>query len=155
MSDDENRYLIRPARPEDAPAMKQCVEAAYEKYIERIGKPPGPMLDDYAEIVRLHTAFVAEEDGAVVGILVLMQQEDGILLDNVAVHPSEQGKGLGARLIDMAEHEARGQGYESIDLYTNVTMTENIEIYLRRGYFETSRRKVKGYDRIYMRKRLG
>ena len=147
-------FTIRPARAEDAPAMKQCVEAAYEIYIPRIGKPPGPMLDDYDEIIRRHQAHVVEERGAVRGVLVLVRLDGGILLDNMAVHPSQQGKGLGARLVEAAEDMARNQGYEYLELYTHVAMTENIDLYLRRGYVETERKNVRGYDRIYMRKRL-
>ena len=40
--------MIRPARTEDRAAVERIVAAAYAVYVERIGKPPGPMLDDYA-----------------------------------------------------------------------------------------------------------
>lgn len=149
-----NPFALRPARPEDAPAMKRCVEAAYSMYIPRMGKPPGPMLEDYSEIVRNHQAFIAEERGEMAGLLVLMELEYGILLDNVAVFPAHQGRGLGSWLVALAEEKARDQEYEFIYLYTNETMTENLEMYRRRGYVETERRREKGYDRIYMRKRL-
>jgi len=86
---------IRRARSSDATAMKSCVEAAYRHYIARIGKPPGPMLDDYSKVTQQHEAFVAEEKGEIVGVLVLVRQHSGMLLDNVAVHPDFQGKGLG------------------------------------------------------------
>jgi hypothetical protein len=41
---------IRPAGVEDAPAISECVAAAYRHYIARLGKPPGPMLHDYTGI---------------------------------------------------------------------------------------------------------
>ena len=40
--------MIRPARPGEADTLRDVVHAAYRHYIPRIGKPPGPMLDDYA-----------------------------------------------------------------------------------------------------------
>ena len=43
---------IRPADAQDVPAMTQIVAAAYQRYVERIGKPPAPMLDDYRKHVR-------------------------------------------------------------------------------------------------------
>ncbi len=143
---------IRKARPSDAFAMKACVEDAYQHYIPRIGKPPGPMLDDYSEVVRQHQAYVAEENEQIVGVLVLIRKDDGILLDNVAVHPRHQGKGLGGHLIELAESEARNQGYTHLDLYTHECMTENIENYKRLGYVETDRRTERGYQRVYMQK---
>lgn len=134
--------------------MKTCVEAAYRHYIARMGKPPGPMLDDYAAVIRQHGAYVADDEGEIVGVLVLIRTGSGILLDNVAVHPEHQGKGLGRRLLELAETEARRQGYTHIDLYTHECMVENIGMYEAFGYIETARRTEHGYKRIYMRKAL-
>jgi len=144
---------IRRANSTDAMSIAKCVKAAYEHYIGRIGKPPGPMLDDYIDVVQRQTVFVAVSD-EVVGVLVLMQTQTAILLDNVAVRPDHQGKGLGKRLIKLAELEASDQGFEKLDLYTHESMSENIEIYKTLGYTETERRKECGYNRVYMQKQL-
>lgn len=37
--------------------MAACVRAAYTHYIERIGQRPGPLLDDYDQVVRDHHAY--------------------------------------------------------------------------------------------------
>lgn len=144
---------IREAAPADAAAVQACVEAAYSRYIERIGKPPGPMLDDYDAVIRQHTVFVAECE-AIVAVLVLIRTPAGILLDNVAVHPGYQGKGLGKRLIRLAESEARARGYDKLELYTHECMSENIEMYESLGYTETQRKREHGYDRVYLQKGL-
>jgi len=145
---------IRRARGADAPAMAACVHSAYRHYAPRIGKPPGPMLDDYAEVVRRHEAYVAESDGAVVGVLVIVETGGGFLLDNVAVAPEFQGRGLGRRLVEFAESSVRARGGRAIELYTHERMTENIAMYARLGYEETDRRTERGYERVYMRKIL-
>ena len=132
-------WSIRPARPADAPALKACVEAAYEHYIERMGRPPGPMLDDYESHIGEHQVFIAEQAGRTVGGLVLMVKPDRFLLDNIAVHPALQGQGLGRALLELADAEARRQGYPEIHLYTHHTMTENIALYGRLGWTETGR----------------
>lgn len=147
-------FSIRCATLTDAPDITACVKAAYEHYIERMAKPPGPMLEDYATVVNKHQVFVAERDNIIVGSLVLIQQQTNMLLDNVAVHPSCQGKGLGKQLIDLAEQTAAQHGYTAIELYTHETMTENLAMYLRLGYSEIERRIEKGYQRIYLRKSL-
>ena len=38
--------MIRRAEPQDRAAVEAIVHAAYSVYVERIGKPPGPMLDE-------------------------------------------------------------------------------------------------------------
>ena len=144
----------RPAIAADAAGISECVRAAYTHYIERIGQKPGPMLDDYAQVVRDHRVYVIDDGGEVVGVLVLMDKEDSLLLDNVAVSPARQGEGIGRRLIEHAESEARRLGHRHLDLYTHERMTENIAMYSRIGYEEVERRTERGFPRVYMRKRL-
>lgn len=147
---------VEPRRADaaDAAGIAECVRAAYTHYIERIGTPPGPMLDDYDQVVRDHRAYVVEDGGEIVGVLVLMEKESGLLLDNVAVLPSRQGEGFGRRLVEHAESEASRLGHRHLDLYTHQRMTENIAMYLRYGYDEIDRRTERGFPRVYMRKEL-
>ena len=146
--------MIRPAQPEDADIIRDIVHAAYRHYIARIGKPPGPMLDDYARRIANHQAWVLEEAGRIMGILVLEQTDEGFLLDNIAVAPHAQGGGYGRILVAFAEAEGRRRGYGKIHLYTHALMTENQALYKRLGFVETRRVTEKGFDRVYMTKRL-
>lgn len=143
---------IRPARAEDAPAITECVAVAYRHYIARIGKPPGPMLDDYKKVIQQHHVLVLTEEANIIGVLVLIRQLQSLLVDNVAVHPDYQGKGLGRKLMALAEEEARRLGLTTVTLYTHERMTENIELYKRLGYTESERKTEQGYQRIYMQK---
>lgn len=151
---------IRPARPDDRAAVEAIVAAAYSVYVERIGKPPGPMLDDYARLIAQGHVSVLDageepQGTAIVAIIVLLAKADHLLLDNIAVHPAHQGRGLGRRLILFAEAEARHRGHTELRLYTHAKMTENIALYQRIGFAETGRAQQGGYDRVFMTKRLG
>jgi ribosomal protein S18 acetylase RimI-like enzyme len=132
---------IRRAASADLPAIERIVRDAYSVYLKRLGKPPGPMLDDYAAIVAAGRAFVVDEP-------------DHMLLNNVAVAPGSQGRGFGRALIDFAEGEARARGFRELRLYTHERMTENIALYRRLGFEETHRGEVSGYARVFMRKRI-
>jgi GNAT superfamily N-acetyltransferase len=143
----------RLAAPSDLSQVENVVRAAYSSYIPRIGREPGPMLDDYASLID-HGQVHVLEDGEIVGVLVLVPEPDTMLLDNVAIAPSAQGRGYGRVLLDFAEQEARRQGYGAIRLYTNALMTENLTLYPRLGYVETHRGQEKGFSRVYMTKRL-
>ncbi len=146
--------MIRAATSADAETVRSVVDAAYGHYVARIGKPPGPMLDNYAKRIADRQTWVLDDDGRIVGILVLEQGPAGLLLDNIAVLPDSQGKGFGRALISFAEAEARRRGFGEIHLYTHALMSENIALYRRIGFVETHRGNQKGYDRVYMTKRL-
>jgi ribosomal protein S18 acetylase RimI-like enzyme len=130
------------------------VDAAYGHYVDRIGRRPGPMLEDYAEVIRERQVTVAEEDGEVAGVLVVGPTEEGFAIDNVAVHPAHQGKGIGRVLLDHAESAARAAEFGEIYLYTHEKMTENQALYARLGYVEYERRAEHGFARVFMRKAL-
>ena len=146
---------IRPALAADAPTVARIVHDAYAGYIPRMGRPPGPMLDDYPAQVAAGTVSVLEDGGVIVGIIVLHDEADHLLLENIAVAPDRHGQGIGRRLIAFAEAEARRRGHAEIRLYTHVTMVENQALYARLGFAETHRSLQAGFERVFMRKPLG
>ena len=145
---------FRQAVPSDASRVAELVDSAYRHYVERIGTIPGPMTDDYEEVIRNHDVTVAERDGDIVGVIVLRVTDEGFLIDNVAVHPSQRGRGLGQALLELAEAEARRAGFGSVYLYTHEKMTENLALYSRIGYVEYDRRSQEDFFLVYMRKHL-
>jgi ribosomal protein S18 acetylase RimI-like enzyme len=146
--------MIRKASADEADAVRDVVLSAYTRYVALIGTPPGPMLDDYAARVAADQVWVLRDAGEIAGILVLEDGPDGFLLDNIAIRPDRQGRGFGRLLLDFSEAEAARCGWDAITLYTNALMVENIAIYAARGYVERGRRTEKGFDRVYMVKRL-
>jgi ribosomal protein S18 acetylase RimI-like enzyme len=147
-------YNIRPAVLSDLKIVKEIVHESYRKYVERIGKPPGPMLDDYQKIINEKLVYVLEIEGEVQAVLVLEPRDSYMLLDNIAVHPSSQSRGFGKILMKFAEDTAVDLGYDEIQLYTHETMVENIGIYTHLGWKEFKRQNDDGYRRIYMKKSL-
>ncbi|PTB69526.1 acyl-CoA N-acyltransferase [Trichoderma citrinoviride] len=156
---------IRRAKSDDIPLLQAIVNASYSKYIDRIGKPPAPMLADYAQLLTTRDIFVLEttstpEGGedveGLVGSIVLGVDAEGdaVTVNNLVVEPAAQGRGYGRVLMDFAEEFARGKGLSCVSLYTNVKMHENVGLYLKLGYVETERRTEDGYERVYFRKTL-
>src|SRR5205085_9478761 len=79
---------IRAATPADVFAIAEIVDQAYRPYIARIGKPPGPMLDDYGARVSDGVVWVLEQSAVIAGIIVLLPAPNYLLLDNIAVAPT-------------------------------------------------------------------
>lgn len=145
----------RIARPEDAAAVTALVHAAYRRYVERIGREPAPMSADYPALISAGAVWVAEAEGTPVGVLVLHERPDHLVIENIAVCPAAQGRGIGRRLLALADDEARTRGLARIGLYTNEAMTENLAYYPRHGYVETHRAVEHGFRRVYFTRKLG
>jgi GNAT superfamily N-acetyltransferase len=75
---------------------------------------------------------------------------DHLLIENIAVRPDQQGKGL-----RHAESVARSLGFAEVQLYTNATFASNVAFYAKRGFQEYRRgTMVAGSTTVFMRKQL-
>jgi GNAT superfamily N-acetyltransferase len=144
--------MIRPADPGDAEIVRTLVRHAYEPWIPRLGRVPGPVKDDYAQRIAAAQVWVLEQEGKTVGIVVLEAQPECLFLENVAVLPKEQSKGVGRRLIAFAEQEAARRGFPQLQLCTNARLTENIALYEHLGFTEIGRIRGEGYERVCLAK---
>src|SRR3954471_8935527 len=122
---------IRRAVEADVPTVKALTDAAYEHYIERIGRVPQPMERDHAANVAAGQVFVTGDP--VIGLVVVEEHPDHLYLDNIAVRPDAQGQGVGGRLLRFVEARARALGLPEVRLCTNAMMWENQEIYPKFG----------------------
>jgi ribosomal protein S18 acetylase RimI-like enzyme len=143
--------IVRRADLTEAPLLRDIVERAYAIYVDRIGRRPAPMDDDYEGKTRRGEVFVAA-DGAVLGLIVLIEGPDHLLVENVAVDPARQGAGVGRALLAYAEAHAAARSLPELRLYTNEAMTENLAFYPRLGYREVGRRVEDGFRRVYFTK---
>ena len=134
--------------------VRDLVRMAYSKYVERIGKEPAPMLEDYDALIRAGEVWVWDEGGEVLGLLVMRPANDHLFVDNVAVAPGHQARGLGRELLAFAEERGERERLPEVCLYTNEKMHENLAVYAKLGFEETGRGVDGGYRRVFMRKRL-
>jgi ribosomal protein S18 acetylase RimI-like enzyme len=145
-------HSLRQATAADLPAIRALIDGAYAKYLTRMDKPPAPMLRDYGPSVQAGTTWVI--GSPITAVLTLYPRDDHLLIENIAVQPGAQGRGLGRALMSFAEEEAAKRGLTRMTLVTHEAMTENQAIYARLGYTEVERRAEDGYRRIYMEKSL-
>ena len=146
---------LRRATTDDAPTMRRIAERAYSPYLGRMaGRRPGPMDTDYLAAVTGSEAWVASMDDEVVGFLLLVEEDGGMLLENVAVLPSHHGRGVGRALLVRAEERTAAAGHARVRLYTHESMVENQRLYARNGYVETHRSTERGLTRVFYEKWL-
>jgi ribosomal protein S18 acetylase RimI-like enzyme len=143
---------LRLATADDLPAIRAVIDAAYARYLTRMDKPPAPLFRDYGPSVEAGTTWVT--GSPITAVLTLDPRDDHLYVENIAVDPSAQGRGLGRALMEFAEQEAARRALNRMALVTHEAMTENQAIYARLGYVEIERRAEDGYRRIYMEKPL-
>lgn len=100
-----------------------------------------------------HTVII-KEDSVPRRFAIYFPHADHMFLENIAIDPTGQGKGLGRILIHHIEEETKRAGLCAIELYTNETMTENLSYYPKLGFIETGRRTEDGFNRVFFRKEL-
>lgn len=145
---------IRQAVRSDLDQIQACAQAAYRMYVERIGRAPAPMVADFDASIEAGELYVSEIDGQLGGFVVFYARSDHLHLENVAVSPAFQQRGIGRKLIEFVEQKALADGYRRVELYTNAKMTENLGLYPRLGYQQFDRRLEDGFDRVYFKKDL-
>jgi GNAT superfamily N-acetyltransferase len=141
---------IRAAVADDAEALIRAIAAAYSVYASRNLDLP-PVSEGVADDIAVHSVWVAELNGSVVGGLSLVVGDDGHAhLANVAVRPDCAGQGIGRALIVRAEAQCRSRGVRELSLTTHVGLPENVRFYERLGWSETERTGTK----VHMSKHL-
>ena len=125
---------FRRAGPGDAALVRAMTRQAYQKWVALIGREPKPMTANYENAVTRHRFDLLYVDGTLAALIETIREADHLLVENVAVSPSFQGRGLGHRLMAHAEVLARELGFGTIRLYTNQRFAENIALYRKLGY---------------------
>ena len=145
---------LRTATPADAAAIRGLTRAAYARWVPLIGREPKPMGADYDAAVRAHRIDLLEIDGALAALIEMIPAADHLLVENIAVAPERQGRGLGRRLLAHAEDVAAALGVAEIRLYTNQRFAENIALYRRCGYRVTQEEVLAHGVATHMAKRI-
>jgi GNAT superfamily N-acetyltransferase len=145
------------ARPDEAEAVGALVESAFARHVEAVGRRPAPMDDDHAARIaagQQHVSDAPDGSGTLASSIVLVDEDDHLVVNNVAVAPAWQGHGLGRALLAFAEAEARRRGFDEVRLHTNAAMADNIAMYPKLGYAESGRETQGGFHRVLFVKRL-
>ena len=145
---------IRQATAGQAEAVAALVERAYARWVPVIGRRPAPMDDDYAARCAAGQVFCAMDGDALAGLVVIADAPDHLWLDNLAVDPAWQGRGIGSALLAFVEAEAACRGLPEVRLCTNQRMGANIALYARKSYAEAARQEEDGFRRVYMAKQV-
>lgn len=109
------------------------------------------------EKAETETAFIAMEDGKMLGCVFCKAEPESLYIGKFAISPAAQGKGIGKLLLAAAEEEARALALPALRLETRIELADNHAIFGKWGFVKTREYAHPGYDRptsIEMRKTL-
>lgn len=141
----QDGFVIRTAIPEDAPAILQCLRAAFEPYRSRY-TPQAYLdtvmtLDTLLERLRSMTVFIAADAADhVVGTIggAIVSPFEGHLR-GMAVPSQWQGRGMAPRLLGAIEKHLRAKGCTRITLDTTEPLQRAMRFYEKNGFRRTGR----------------
>jgi GNAT superfamily N-acetyltransferase/DNA-binding MarR family transcriptional regulator len=143
-----------------SPAARGCVASYFaelDRRFERGFDPAASLSADDRELVPPHGAFlVAAIDGEPVACGAVKLVSTGVgSLKRMWVADSVRGLGIGRRMLEALEQEARGLGVIRLRLETNRALEEAIRLYRSAGYSEVAAFNTDPYANHWFEKTLG
>jgi protein-S-isoprenylcysteine O-methyltransferase Ste14/ribosomal protein S18 acetylase RimI-like enzyme len=150
--------ILRRYRPADHDAVWELHNLALRETGAHLGN--GPWDDDlhHIESVYLNSGgefLVGELGDRIVVMGALKPVGPGQAeVKRMRVHPSFQRRGFGQVMLDALEHRALELGFQTLVLDTSTLQKAAQRLYLKNGFQETGRRKVRHLDIIDYKKEL-
>jgi predicted GNAT family N-acyltransferase len=138
---------VRPAR--DADEVDQALALRDRVFVGEQGVDPAADRDG---LDGKALQFVAVEDGRVLGTCRVVVRDGVARLGRMAVEPDLRGRGIGARLLDVAERAAADAGAMLVRLHAQAAA---VSLYARSGYSQVGEPFVEeGIDHVTMERPL-
>lgn len=131
---------IRPATADDCPLLPEIERCSGELFrqvpgLEWIADDTVQSAEQHRALIADGLALVAEVDGfGLAGFLNGQPAGDALHLWQIAVHPDQQRRGIGRRLIEAAQHHAAARGIDALTLTTFRAVAWNEPFYRNLGF---------------------
>jgi N-acetylglutamate synthase-like GNAT family acetyltransferase len=143
---------MRLATIEDLEEIEAVILAAYENHMRQMVFPPVQLLRDHSQAIEAGEVWATGDP--IVAAITLIEMYDTLLIENLVVHPSVQGGGLGRRLMEFAEERAELHRLQRVVLHHNEVNIAHSGFFGHLGYREVDRRTQHGSRRALMEKRV-
>lgn len=113
--------------------------------------------DNLRQKIRDEIAFVAFDDGDMLGCISCKPEAASLYVGKLAVSPAAQGRGIGTALLRKGEETAHRLSLPSLRLETRIELVNNHRQFSSWGFVKTAENSHAGYERvtsIEMTKRL-
>jgi predicted N-acetyltransferase YhbS len=153
-------WAARAATLRDAPAIAALVRLAFSMQSRPTTPPPSALKETAATIVDhlgLGGGAVIEEGGMLVGTVLWNEEEGGLYVGRLSVHPDHRRRGIAGALMGEAEQEARRRELAIMRLGVRLALEDNRRFFASCGFTETSLHRHDGFSEptwVMMERRL-
>ena len=155
-----DRWTVRRAETSDAAVLADLVRLAFSTQSRPTTPPPGALKETPATIsehLGRGGGAVVEEDRAIIGAVFWNEEEDGLYVGRLSVHPERRRRGIAGALMAEAALEARRRGLPSVRLGVRLTLEDNRRFFASCGFVETTLHRHEGFSEstwVMMERRL-
>jgi N-acetylglutamate synthase-like GNAT family acetyltransferase len=137
---------LRFATPADADALAELIRYCFARQTVVTDPLPSALKESGDNIRKI---FAGGGGGALVegpvACLLWSEEDGGLYVGRVAVHPGFRGLGHAKRLLAVAEEEARRRGLPKMHLSTRLVLIDNRRLFAACGFLETTQEAHPGY----------
>jgi ribosomal protein S18 acetylase RimI-like enzyme len=140
-------WTIRAAAA-DAAAIADLIRLAFATQ-SRPTHPPPSALKETAATVLEHLAegggAIIDDGGVIVGAVLWNEEEGGLYIGRLSVHPHHRRRGIASALIHEAEGEARRHGLPRLWLGVRLVLEDNRRFFAAHGFEEITLHRHEGF----------
>jgi predicted N-acetyltransferase YhbS len=141
-------WSIRPADASDAAAIAELIRLAFATQSRQTDPPPSALKETAASILE-HLGdgggAVIDDGGVIVGAVLWNEEEGGLYIGRLSVHPGHRRRGIASALMQEAEREARRRGLARLWLGVRLVLDDNRRFFAAHGFTETTLHHHEGF----------
>jgi GNAT superfamily N-acetyltransferase len=140
---------LREATDADVPSLVAVINAAFE--VERFFKIGDRTSTDETRVRMGRGSYLVLEDAGQIIAAIFVSAAAGLgYFGTLSVHPGQQGRGLGRKMVEAAEEWCRARGCREMEIEIVNLRSELPPFYRRFGYLEADTRPFPDAERSTM-----
>lgn len=123
------------------------IRLAFGELLPVLDPPPSAVRETSESVARAlaEGGGCGAETAGLVGVVVWKQDEGGLYLGRLSVHPQARRIGVAQALVEATVAEARRRGLGRVHLGTRLVLSSNRALFARLGFVETTLHAHPGY----------